>query len=94
MSNQIIRQPDGNYAIWSTVVDHFTAIDMTLDDIVEMWAAEERSRIAKKVFEIVTQLENGGKPYHQFTRTWDDAIGFIKAVHGETATLESLRKEG
>ncbi len=91
MARQIIKQPDGRYAVWSTIVDNFILIDATPQEIVDIWADEEKMRIEIRVFEIVKELDKNGKSYHQFTKSWDDALETIKALHGKNVTLESLR---
>ncbi len=83
MARQIIKQPDGKYAVWSTIVDNFILIDATPEEIIDIWAEEEKERIEIKVLQVVKELNENGKPYHQFTKSWDDAIETIKPIHEE-----------
>lgn len=89
MANRIVQQPNGLFAIWSTVVDDFTMIDCTPEEIIDDWASRERERITKAVTEIVQQLRAGGKPYYQFTETFDECVARIREQHGFDA--ESLK---
>jgi hypothetical protein len=74
MSHQIIKQPNGLYAIFSTVVDDFIWTDCTPEDIIEMRTKEAVESIRKDILDTVSELESGGKPYYQFTMTFDEAV--------------------
>lgn len=95
MGYQIIKQPNGLYGIWSSVVDHFIMYDCTPEDIIEEWVDDARKRITQGVQETVAELDAGEKPYYQFTMTWDEAIQFARKVHGKNdATLKELAEAG
>ena len=92
MSNMIVKQPDGEFAIYSTIVDDFTFVDLSPRDIIDLWASRERKRLSESVTKIVAQLERGEKPYAQFTETFDEHVAFIRELHG--GYTESLRHFG
>jgi hypothetical protein len=73
MSLQIVRQPDGKYSVFSTIIDSFVGTDVTRTEIVEWMLERERSRVEKEVNAICDQLDVGGKPYFQFTMTYNEA---------------------
>lgn len=83
MGRQIIKQPNGKYCIFSSIVDNFTYYDMTEDEIVELWANEEREQIAKRVKENIEKLEPGEKPYYQFTQRYEEYLALIEEIHGK-----------
>lgn len=89
MANRIVQQPNGLYAIWSTVVDDFTMIDCTPEEIIDEWTEAERVRIVESVRKVIQQLKEGGKPYFQFTETFDECVARIRELHG--ADAESLK---
>jgi hypothetical protein len=91
MSEMIIKQPDGKYAVWSNRVDAFTLIDATPDEIVEARLEGERRRVRERVNEIVAQLDRGEKPYGKRTDTWEEALEWYEHVHGEKFDLEAAR---
>jgi len=74
MAQQIVKQPDGKYAVWSTVVDDFVVSDATKGEIIGRYVGEEVTRIIQRVDEIIDELDKGGKPYYQFTKTYDELI--------------------
>jgi len=84
MANQIVKQPNGKYAIWSTIVDDFTVIDATPEEIINIWADDARQRIDEKVRSIVNQLNVGGRPYHQFTMTFSECVALAHDMHDNT----------
>jgi len=95
MGQQIIKQPNGLYAVWSTIVDDFIMIDALPEDIIKDRVRTETKRITEKVNQIINQLENGEAPYYQFTQTFQEAVDWIVHVHGKNAkTLKMLRKMG
>lgn len=93
MGKQIVKQPNGKYAIWSSVVDDFVCIDCeNAKEIIEDFMEEQQRQVTNTVERIVKALNNGGKPYYQFTKTFDECVEIIKKLHGEDA--ESLRMLG
>ena len=88
MGHQIIKQPNGLYAMWSSIVDDFVMIDCTPEDIIDELAGREKERIVDRVSQVLSALEEGKKPYYQFTKTFDEAVRLIKEIHGNDA--ESL----
>lgn len=93
MPRQIIKQPDGLYAVWSTVVDGFVMIDATPQNIIDEFVAEQELEIGASVMRTVDALRRGEKPYHQFTMTFDEALELYKHIHGKPTSLEQLRQE-
>ena len=73
MGRQIIRQPDGRYAVWSSVVDDFVMHDVTAQEIEDDFALEAAEEAREGVREVVRALKQGKRPYHQFTMTYDEA---------------------
>jgi hypothetical protein len=93
MPRQIIRQPDGLFAVWSTVVDGFVMIDASPQEIIDEWVAEQELEIGASVERTVDALKRGEKPYHQFTMTFDEALELYRHIHGKPTSLEQIRKE-
>ena len=92
MTHQIVKQPNGLYAVWSTVVDDFILIDATPEDIIQDRIEESNEQIREGTMKTIEALERGEKPYLQFTRTFVDCVRIIKRVHGKNA--ESLQLLG
>jgi len=91
MGQQIVKQPNGLYAIWSSVVDDFTLVDATRDEIIESAVNEFRESMVDKVRKVTEALDDGRKPYFEFTRSFDECIAEIRKRHGDNAeSLELL----
>lgn len=88
MGHQIIKQPNGKYALFSSNVDDFVYVNCTIDEIIEIQLEDYRKILIRKIYEIVDKLEKGEKPYYQFTMSFDEAIKWIKEVHGKSFKLE------
>ena len=75
MGHQIIQQPDGKLAIFSTGVDSWIVMDATPDEIADYYAeraAADARRSARNTLNRVL----AGKPrevYCQFAMTFDEA---------------------
>ena len=93
MGYQIIQQPDGTYALWSSVVDAPVVVDCTPSDIIEIMLEEEAQRLTQSVNSIIADLQMGKKPYHQFTMTWDEMLQRHLKVHGIPFSLEEARRD-
>jgi hypothetical protein len=83
MGHQIIRQPDGLLAVYSSGVDDWVITDATaaeLEDYYAARAAEDARRSAREAARAVLAGE-ASKIYCQFTMTYDEAVAQIAAVH-------------
>jgi hypothetical protein len=85
MGQQIIQQPDGLFAVFSTVTDSLIITDATPEELVE-WRAEQAAERARESAR--TELKNvmAGEPWKSYyfrVLTWD-----------EVQEMEKQRKEG
>lgn len=82
MGRQIIKQPDGNLAVFSTVVDGFIVTDATAEEVVDLLVQEAadaaRERTTKHVEHI---LNDTPQAVYQTPLTWDEAV----AINEQTA---------
>jgi hypothetical protein len=84
MGHQIIKQPDGRYAIFSSVVDSWIVYDATRQDVIDYYvkkAAKEAKRDAKRTLDLIE--EDPCKAYYQFAMTFAEANATSKAHGGE-----------
>ena len=85
MGQQIIQQPDGKLAVFSTVVDAFIVVDATPEEIVE-WRAEEAAERAREQArrELDKVLAGDSRAaYFQFAMTWEEAAEKDRENGGE-----------
>lgn len=75
MGRIIIKQPNGLYCQWSTIVDDVVSYDETKEDIINDWVEDERERITATVSDIVMSLnapdEHPLKRYYG-DKKWDE----------------------
>ena len=91
MGRQIIKQPNGLYCLYSSIVDNVVDGDLTKEDLINAFLEFNKKEIVKNVSEIIESLENGGKPYLQFTKSFDDMIELISEIHGKKASKKILK---
>ena len=89
MARQIVKQPDGRYAVWSSIVDDFVLVDSTKEGLIRFALREIEQDIRESTDEVIAKLDAGKKPYHQFTCSFDDCLRLIRETHGDGA--ETLR---
>jgi len=85
MGKQIIRQPDGKFALWSSVVDAFAVTDATREELVECILERERRDTEEHVNDVCDKLDRGEPPYNNvaMTMTWEEALELQAEVHGD-----------
>jgi methanogenic corrinoid protein MtbC1 len=91
MGRQIIKQPDGKYCVFSSISDDFIVYDATPNEIIEMMVEDEKERITDQVNETVKSIEEGKKPYHQFTMTFKEAV---REVPKNSEAKKEFKKRG
>lgn len=76
MGQQIIKQPDGKLAVFSSITDTFIVVDATPEEIIE-WRAEEaaeraREQTRRELDKVLSGDSRGA--YFQFAMTWEEAV--------------------
>ncbi len=74
-------QPNGKYAVFSTIVDDFILLDATRDEYIEFELDNKRKDLEQ-------HIDNLETPYP----SWDDAIRIIELVHGKPHVDEILNE--
>jgi hypothetical protein len=75
MGQQIIKQPDGKLAVFSSIVDAFVVVDATPEEILD-WRAEEAAKEARRQTQRELDAVLADDPrrvYFQFVRSWEEA---------------------
>lgn len=74
MGHQIIAERDRKrWALFCSNTDTFVGRNLTKREIIEYFVELSRERIESEVERAMTTLKQGGKPYHQFTLTLEEA---------------------
>ena len=80
MSRQVMKKPNGKYAVWSTIVDDFIFDDINKEEYIKFRLKEEKERALEHLQEIFEALDSN-KPreiYYQFTMTYEEALEMKK----------------
>ena len=85
MGRQVVKQPDGNFAIWSSVVDDFILGDATEEEIREFWIKESLYRALEKAKEDMDESFETIKKYGHDTwgQTYEEYIELRDSVHNQ-----------
>jgi hypothetical protein len=83
MSYQVIKQPNGDLALWSNKSTTFCMLQTNKKSIVTYLSRVAKARIEKEITEILQKLAENRKPYYQFTLSWDKALERIRELHGD-----------
>lgn len=73
MARQIIKQPNGLLAEYSTIVDAFVFVDASEDDLIEN-AANEAAEEARKRCRDAIERAKLGEVLGPFAVTWEEAL--------------------
>ena len=75
MGRQIIRQPDGLLAVFSTVTDSWVLYDATPEELADHYATEAAARAREEVGHITDAVLAGdpSRVYYQFAMTFEQA---------------------
>jgi hypothetical protein len=84
MGHQIIKQPNGKYCVFSTVVDNVILKDATRQELMEYYGDKAKREAMRSTWKTIQDIEDGKRPYAQFTKTYDEMMEWIKEVHGTT----------
>jgi len=79
MAHHIIKQPNGLYCIYSTVVDAFLIEDATREDVIKSEQSDSnyRPKIVKvAVNNIIDLIDKGIDPYNGFAYDYETAKEF------------------
>lgn len=65
MPQQILQQPDGNWCVFSTVVDGLILVDATEEELVD-WAGEEAAKNAREdMVRRIRRVKEGTEPFRR-----------------------------
>jgi len=83
MGTQIITQPDGLLAVWSSGVGAIVIIDATDEELIEHRVAQAAERARRDTREaIALAREHGTSAPRPFDMTWDEALAEHAEIHG------------
>jgi hypothetical protein len=80
---QIIKQPNGKYAIWSKIVTDITWFDLTREELIEAFVEEARVDIERQLEQKLALIDQGKPAYFQYTLTWEEALKERDELHGK-----------
>jgi hypothetical protein len=83
MANGILKQPNGKYCIFSSIVDNITHYNMSEQDIVEEYVKDYRERISLEVNQTIKKLEASND-----IKDFEETMEFIKEVHGKKEMIK------
>ncbi len=86
MGQQIIKQPNGKFALWSSVVDDFLFLNATPEEIIEFRVQQFRKQTGQEINQIILELNQNKKPYFQFTQSWEECLETVQDLHGKQKT--------
>lgn len=94
MGRQIIRQPDGRYAVFCSVTDTIVVWDATEEEVVELFAERAADRARQDVRRLLGYVAAGNprKAYFQFALTWEEALAMDREHGGKASRTGAKRR--
>lgn len=96
MANQIIRQPDGKLAVFSSSTSDWVIRDATPQELLD-WFAQEAAQRARKEAQRALEAVLAGNPelaYPHFTQTFEQADAISSATKQISRTNNSQQTAG
>lgn len=93
MGRTVVKQPNGKYAVFSSVVDDFVTVNATKQELIDADIEEARERITERYNTMFESFDKGEAPPGYLNRkmSWEEALVCIADVHGEVAAAESKK---
>ncbi len=79
-----VKQPNGKYAIFSTVVDHFIAYDATPEEIMESFRQEAITESDRVTARGLKRADDLG------AARFDESIETVRLIHGDKVADEYM----
>lgn len=94
MTHQVIAQPDGKLAVFSTVVDAWVLYDATPETLANYYAKEAAQQARERAMAIAEVVLDGRARdrYHQFTMAFEEADEISRKSTG--LSFDEMRAEG
>lgn len=77
MAHQIIKQPNGNYSIYSSIIEDIIGYDLTKEELISFYKEEAAKKAEIETKILLNRIDSGQKPYGQFTITWEKVKNLI-----------------
>ena len=87
MGHQYIKQPNGKFAIWSSIASDFIAYNCGQDDVIRIETEDAVKEVTERVRLKLAQVERGESAYYQHTKTWGEALKRRDEQHGKDSRL-------
>lgn len=91
MGRSVVKQPNGKFALFSSIVDDFVLVDATKQELIDSDIEEARERITAQYDDMFEFLDKGETPprYVASTMSWEEAMEQIADVHGGVAAKQA-----
>ena len=91
MGTQVIRQPNGLLAVWSTGMDHFTHVNGTPEEVEQVLLDRAIERLKVDIKDSVKRaVATGSSGFAPFDRDWAECLAIVEDRHG-AEELQRLR---
>jgi gamma-glutamyl:cysteine ligase YbdK (ATP-grasp superfamily) len=84
MARITLKQPNGKYAIFTTICDGFIISNATREELIADLVKEATEKITEDINEVCDALDEGKRSFRNHsTMTWDYAVERCIQIHGE-----------
>jgi hypothetical protein len=94
MPHALIKQPNGKYGVWSTIVSSFVLLDVTLDEAIAGECASPLyclyrggpEKLARDMRREAESIDETGTAW-RWAPTWQNAVEAIRCLRSEHDTM-------
>jgi hypothetical protein len=83
VGRQIIQQPNGQFAIFSTFNDQIILWDATQNGVVDFFVTEAAEDARASTLRLIELVTSGVQARHPFALTWEEALASDRDHDGE-----------
>lgn len=87
----VVRQPDGRYAVWDMWLSEFVLINASAEDIIDYYTQWETRNIRRIVTEKVANLEGDRPEWKKLPKSFDDCLAQLVERRGEDCRDQFLK---
>ena len=91
MGHQVIKQPNGRYAVFSSVVDNFILVNCVKGEIRAYYIEKATEEANAQVDRMVGKAD-GEIPGNQFTMNFEEALETMERIHGKDTVNKFLEE--
>ncbi len=91
MGRQVVKQPNGKFAIFTSICDDFVLMDATQEELLEEVGKEAAERAKEDYLRLMGTIQSQTQAVQ--TKNWNECLNTLKHVHGVRKMSKRMKYE-